>query len=483
MFSATSASPGRLPARRTAVQAAVACMLLAWCAGVGAGETDEPEGIVLKLSAALHAARPVSLRKPVSAPEPSSACRAGAAEGSVALHQIVERARQANPDAERARAQVRKARADIETAESAYSPQLRVSASSGSSGSAHNGLASAANAQLSKLLHDFGKTDSLVEEARKREEARVMEHADVLDRITLDVVEAWLGAWRQSELARLHVEAAAGLEEAVRIIHLRAQAGLAATGDVELAQARLAQVRAAGLAACTQREQFLSRLSLLSGTAVTDAVFAMPSALQGNGPAAPWDPSALPGVRQAEAEHRAAVHHVQSLRASRWPSVYLQASRTATGGRGAAESSGGVNLVLNVDVLEGGRESRVESASADAQSALARVASIREAAQDLFRRTRTELEGVELRLPLLRSQALSTASTRRIFLEQFLAGRRQVLDLLNTHQEVLGAEVAAASLEFDRAVLMARLQGLYGGLAESITPAPPEAQTALNWKP
>ena len=359
----------------------------------------------------------------------------------------------------------------MDTAGSAYSPQLRLSASSGNNGAAGGRLAAAANAQLSKLLHDFGKTDNLIEEARKREEAKNQEHRDTINRITLDIVETWLNAARQSEIARLHQQASRALEEAVRILRLRAEAGLVGSGDVELAQARLAQTRAAGMTACLQREQLLSRLSMLSGGPIDDTAFAAPAPLMGHGPASTWDPSSLPGVRQAEAEHEAAVHHVQSIKAARWPSLYLQATRT-TGNGGQPDSKGNINLTLSMDVLEAGMDSRIDSASAEVQAARLRVQSVREAAEDSFRRIHAELQSIDMRRPLLESQALSTAATRRNFLDQFLAGRRQVLDLLNTHQEVLTADVALASLGFDRMVLVAKLHGLHDELSEMMATLP-----------
>ncbi len=402
---------------------------------------------------------------------------AGSPAPATTLQQTVERARLSNPEVARAFAQVRKARAEVETAGSAYSPQLRVGATSGTNGTGSGKkLSAAANVQLSKLLHDFGKTDNLIEEAGKREEARIQEHRDTINRITLDIVETWLNAARQSRMADLHHEASAALEEAVRILRLRAEAGLVGTGEVELAQARLAQTRATGMTACLLRNQLLSKLSMLSGGPIDDTILAAPASLMGNGPASAWDPSILPGVRQAEAEHEAAVYHVQSIKAARWPSVHLQASR---GTSGQPDSKANINLTLSMDALQAGMDSRIDSASADVQAARHRIESVRETAEDAFRRIQAELQSIEMRRPLLESQAQSTAATRRNFLDQFLAGRRQVLDLLNTHQEVLAAEIALASLGFDRMVLVAKLHGLHDELSEMMTaPHLPSASVA-----
>jgi adhesin transport system outer membrane protein len=324
-------------------------------------------------------------------------------------------------------------------------------------------------------LHDFGKTDNLIEEARKREDAKTQEYRDTINHVTVDIVEAWLNAARQSEMARLHQQASAGLEEAVRILRLRAEAGLVGSGDVDLAQARLAQTQAAGMTACLQREQLLSRLSMLTGGPVDDIVLAVPAPLMGNGPATAWDPSTLPGVRQAEAEHQAAAHRVQSIKASRWPSLYVQATRATSR---QPDSTSNINLTLSMDVLEAGTDSRIDSASAEVQAARLRVQSVRDAAEDSFRRIRAELQSIDTRRPLLESQAQSTAATRRNFMDQFLAGRRQVLDLLNTHQEVLTADVGLANLGFDRMVLVAKLHGLQDELPELMA-APPAVSSSV----
>lgn len=467
-YTAAIASPPLQSAHRQVVSAALACAVFGSCGVVHALWRGDPDALALKLSLSMQASPniPQTASLPHASSGPSGACATRAGTASATITELVESARSHNPDVARALAQIRRARADVDLAESAYSPQLRVGASGGAAG-AKIGLASAANVQLSKLLHDFGKTDALIEEARMRQESRLQEHVDTVDRLTLETVEAWVAAGRHAENARLHSEAARALEEAVRIIRLRAEAGLVGSGDVELAQARLAQVRAAGLAACTQREQALARLSVLSGRPVSDVVVAVPAPLLRDGPVSAWDPSARPSVRQAEAEHRAAAQHVQSVKASRWPSLSLQASKGA-GTRGQAGSATSINLALTLDVLEAGTAARIESAVAEVEAAFTRVQAARDAAESLLRQTQAELRGVDTRRPLLQSQAASTASTQRNFLDQFLAGRRQVVDLLNTHQEVLAAELALAQLGFDRLALVARLHGLHGDLADAI---------------
>jgi outer membrane protein TolC len=440
----------------------------------------------LKLSLSLKAtpapaakiSRPVLANNPLCPSSAVSSTRQGTPPAPATLQQAFERARLGNPEVARALAQVRKAQADVNTAGSAYSPQLRFNATSGTNGGSGGSskLSSAANAQLTKLLHDFGKTDNLIEEARKREAAKSEEHRDTLNRITLEIVENWLNAARQAEIARLHQQASEALEDAVRILRLRAEAGLAGSGDVGLAQARLAQTQAAGMAACAQKKQLLSRLSLLSAGPVDDGIFGVPATFLQSRPTSAWDPSNLPGVRQAEAEHQAATFLVQSIKAARWPSVYVQAGR---GKNGQSDSSTNINLTLSMDVLEAGTQSRIESATADVQAARLRIQSVRESAEDTFRRINTELQDIDTRRPIVQSQAQSTAATRRIFMDQFLAGRRPALDLLNTHQEVLAADVALAGLGFDHMVLVARLHALHDQLAEALTaPGPTSSSIA-----
>jgi adhesin transport system outer membrane protein len=481
---ASSLSSTGSPIRQVAAAALAFAMFVA-CDKPWALQQTTADGLTLKLSVSLRTIPETVEKTSSNTLEASSYCprrtealaQDSGNYGPATLQQSVERARLSNPEVARAVAQLRKARAEVDTAGSAYSPQLRLNASSGANGTANGKLASAANAQLSKLLHDFGKTDNLIEEARKREEAKVQEHRDTINRVTLDIVEAWLNAARQSEMARLHQQASTALEEAVRILRLRAEAGLVGSGDVELAQARLAQTRAAGMTACLQREQLLSRLSMLSGGPIDDSILATPASLEANGPTSAWDPSTLPSVRQAEAEYQAAVYHVRSLKAARWPSVYLQATRTS--GR-PSDSTSNINLTLSMDVLEAGIDSRIDSAGAEVQASRLRVQSVRDAGADTFRRIHAELQSIETRRPLLESQALSTAATRRNFLDQFLAGRRQVLDLLNTHQEVLAADIALASIDFDRMVLVAKLHALHDELPEMMAKHPATSTSVMQ---
>jgi outer membrane protein TolC len=367
--------------RRGQLAAASVCMFTLAFGATNALAQRNVEVLALKVSTSLTVkpAGPVATLEAASdrpdiCPRHNARSSSGAADPvPVTLQQVIERARMNNPDVARALAQIRKARADFDTAESAYTPTVRIGASGGTlDGTSKGSLAGTANLQVSKLLHDFGKTDSLIEEARLRTQARTQEHLHTVDRITLDIVETWLNAARQSELRRLHQDAIQALGDAVRILRLRAQAGLVGSGEVDLAQARLLQVRAAGIATCLQREQLLSRLSLLAGSLVGAISASLPELLLGQGPETPWDPSLLPGLRQAEAEHQAAIQHAQSVRSSRWPSVYLQASRNSKGLNGQSATANAINLTLNMDVLNGGTDSRIDSAGADVQAALLR---------------------------------------------------------------------------------------------------------------
>ena len=387
---------------------------------------------------------------------------------AASLYRIIEQAKSSNPEIARAMAQIRKAKADLSAAESVYSPSVRVSTNGNSQGQ-HIGGTFGANVQVTKLLHDFGKSDNLISEARLLEQAKIQEQIDTVNRVVLEITENYLNLLRQVALQGIHREAEIALQESIRIIGLRIESGLNAAGDGYLAQARLDQIRAARVSASAQQEQFLSRLVTLSGMSLQDVSQSIPVALAGKGPEGPWNAADTASVRQAEAEYQAAVHRARSVQASHWPSVYLQGGRNMGNASGFAGAANFVSVTMSVDVLDAGSPFKIESAKADADAALLKTQSARQAVEDATRRTQSELKGIEARQPIMAAQSRSTAATQQNFMEQFLAGRRQILDLLNTQQEVLAIEAALAGLKFDRMLQISRLYSLHGSLFDLLS--------------
>lgn len=387
------------------------------------------------------------------------------------LYQIVEHAKLKNPDIARAMTQIRKAKADLSTSDSAYGPIVRLGASEGIR-SGPQGAARGANIQVSKLLHDFGKSDNLISEARMLEAAKVQEHIETVNRVVLDITETYLNLLRQVSLQKIHSDSEIALDQSAQIIRLRVEAGLNPAGDAHIAQARLEQVRAARVAASVQHEQLLSRLMTLSGLSLPDVGRNLPAALTRKGPEeGSWRSAEAASVRQAEAEYQAAIHRMRSVRASRFPSISLDAGRNTGNASGQSSAANFVNVTLNLDVLNAGIPSKIESAAADAEAAELKIVSALQAVEDSVRRSRAELRGIEARQPLMMAQSRSTAATQENFMEQFLAGRKQVLDILNTHQEVLAIEGALAGLKFDRMIQIARLYSLQGTLFDLLSTA------------
>ncbi len=295
----------------------------------------------------------------------------------------------------------------------------------------------------SQMLYDFGKVSSQVSEAEggvRRAQAEVLRQIDtVATQTALAVVELS----RYQALEGIAQEQLRALGDVARVTELRARLGASTRVDPVQARARVeaAQIYAQQLQ--TQARQWRSRLKTLLGTDVQGRVASLPADRLNAALNVPTDRLLWPSVLVAEADRQALEARLAGARASRMPTLSLEASlnRLGSGANNGRSTDHGLFFKLNSNVYQGGAlQAQEEAARLAVQAAHARVDVARTEIEDRMLNLKEQIQGLTaLQEPLVARQR-SITDTRALYREQYLAlGTRSALDLLNAEQEIAQA--------------------------------------------
>jgi adhesin transport system outer membrane protein len=136
-------------------------------------------------------------------------------------------------------------------------------------------------------------------------------------------------------------------------------------------------------------------------------------------------------------------------------------------------------LVVRWNLFNGGIDkARVGEAQARSLEAREISANTRRIIERETRVSWNAIEAARRRVPLLRRQVAEARATRSAYAQQFDAGTRRLLDLLNVQSELFLAEASLRTEHFVQVYNSYRLQAAIGQLVASLgLEAPPEATT------
>jgi len=309
---------------------------------------------------------------------------------------------------------------------------------------------------VSQMLYDFGRVGSQVGEAEagvRQAQAEVLQQIDaVATQTALAVVELS----RYQALMAIAEEQVRALGEVARITELRARLGASTRVDPVQAQARVQAAQVYGLQLRAQAQQWRARLVALLGAGLPDRVAPLPAErLATPAPAASTEAPVWPAVLAAEAERQASLARLDGARATRLPTLSLEAFVSRyLGGSGnplVRDGDHGLYLKLSSPTLQGGAMAAQEKAAAQAVvAAEARVQAKRIELQDRLQGLDERIAGLQALRQPLRERQHSITETRTLYREQYLSlGTRSALDLLNAEQEIAQAAFDVAQNQHD----------------------------------
>jgi NodT family efflux transporter outer membrane factor (OMF) lipoprotein len=334
----------------------------------------------------------------------------------------------------------------------------------------------------------FGRVRSLSEAALARYFASDEGRRAAQVALIAGVAQADLAVRADEELLRVTERTLASREEALKLVRVRVDAGVAADPELRASESLLAGARANLLALQRQRSQDINALVLLVGQPLPPDLPAAPELQALNFADLPTGlPSdvllARPDIRQAEQQLLAANANIGAARAAFFPRIAL------TGSLGTASTQLG-DLFQNTaftftgqllqPLFDAGRNQANLAASQAARDIA--VAQYERAIQQAFREVADALAGrATLGEQLAAQQAQADAEAQRLRLADLLyrGGAASLLDRLDAERSLLAARQAVVQLQLARlqnAVQLYRVLG--GGAGPGVAPAMPVAAGA-----
>lgn len=400
---------------------------------------------------------PSNLANEVDAPAPRRLIKDRFSAGVLPMARAVLLAVQQHPSITDAVATLAQQTAGVDYAKAGYYPQIRVGMGSGTSNGTSGSSSLLATASASQMLYDFGKVDSQVGRSQalvRRQQAVVLKQVDVISR---SAAEAVLMVHRYQALTNLADAQVEAVSKVLELAELRANAGLSTKADPIQATARVQGARAYQGQMSSELAQWRQKLRTFVGEAGVRPVEVLP----GLESETLWmsetsEFNLLPDVLIVQAERQAAKAQLETTRASKWPTITLDASgNKALSGinPNTYERHGlyhSLNLNVSVPLYQGGAaDAQISAAAAEEAATRERIETALLQANDQSRAWKELAVGAHARLADVEHRRQSILSVRDLYREQYQLGTRSILDLLNAEQEIHQAEAEAQGLVHD----------------------------------
>lgn len=373
---------------------------------------------------------------------------------ALTLREAILRAFARNPKISEAAAQIRVGEADLDAAESAWYPQISLTAAGGrshttdSSGSLNNN--GSGGITLSQLLYDFGRTGGAIDEQHHLSEAYRFALYDTMTTVAQDTLQAYLQVKRYRALVEAARNNVASLEHVKDIAHLRADAGLSSQSDVLQAETRIAGMRATMEQYRASERSALAQLTVLTGV-VPSELPELPQSLlnqQITLDRIAYEKSAA--VRSAQAKQEAAIERVRQASSNHWPTIKVQAGRTRYENDARSYWDDELQLQVEAPLYQGGLvNAKTRAAEGDREAAQAAVEQSKLDINQSASTAYADMIGAQQRQAAGEQQLSSADHTRSVYADEYKLNKRSLNDLLSVEQDVFQADSSRLTALYD----------------------------------
>lgn len=351
----------------------------------------------------------------------------------------VKQAMENSPTLGRGQAALREAEAGLLAEGGAFLPQVSLGVRPEGTG----GLSMTSFGAISQLIYDGGASNARETAAQARVLGGLAGRLDAGSRAVLSAVEAWSAVATARALVQVSEASLVSLEVTTAQIEERSSAGLGSSVDALTARSRLANERAAVVAARSESTRAEAIFIETFGHAPKPGLSLPPQA-----PTAPDGGAAgSPVLQQAEAEVLAAQAEHAAVLAGRAPTLSLTVS--------AVPGTQAVAGLASQQLLSPSRNRAARLAAAEARIDARRV-DLDATRRELESRSRiltAELLATANRLTATSAAREANRANLEVAREQFQAGRRSLIELLDAEREALASERQQILAEHDQAVL------------------------------
>ncbi|KKN23416.1 hypothetical protein LCGC14_0905210 [marine sediment metagenome] len=340
-----------------------------------------------------------------------------------------------------------------------------------------------AEIRATQMLYDGFATKSAIEESLSNAEAAGYQVMGAAEKLSLGTVERYLDVLRREQLLKYTEDNLTQHNSLYDKVKLKADSGVGNYTDVAQTTGRLALAEANLLSAKGNLTDSKSRYIRYVGhepEGLVDPIKTccddVPSTLDGALKIAFHE---YPDILAAVSEHEASLAQQEGAKAPFHPQINLEASASLDnnidGTRGQNKDALAMAR-LDYNLLNGGADkARLEQTKYLSEQALNRAdGTIREAEKNV-RLAWSNVDSLARRLPILEKRVQAAKLTRDAYSQQFTVGRRTLVDLLDTENELLAAQNAYTNVYFDHMYGCYWLSQTMGQLLKRLNVDVPEA--------
>jgi len=407
----------------------------------------------------------------------------GSFASALTLQEVIEHTLTTNPELLASRQQVLSRQKEVRAAKGGYLPSIDAELGIGrewtespaTGGDDVELTRREAALRLRQMIYDGSATSSEVDRQKARYNSALFDTLDTEETISLRATEAYIEVMRQSELLEL---LESSLDEHKNIydqMSLRSDAGVGSRSDLDQISARLSLASSNFVAGENNLQDAISNfygivgyipdvstLAKPEGVAVPNSIEdAIANAFNNN-----------PQLKSADADIEAAKAQYRASKSQLYPTLALEGDRTWNEDIDGIEGKNEdwvIALRLRYNLYNGGSDSARKK----------QTAYLIEEAKEIRNTTKRQVEeGMRLswhayeytqkQLNFLTTYSESVVATREAYRKQFNIGKRSLLDLLNTENELLEAKSNYLNASYDQLYSLYRVAQAEGELTNKL---------------
>ncbi|HQQ62931.1 MAG TPA: TolC family outer membrane protein [Pseudomonadales bacterium] len=401
---------------------------------------------------------------------------------SLSLQEAAQIALSTNPEVKAARLEQEARVHEVHMAESGYYPDVTAIVGIGreTTNNVNNQSASLnrkeAGLIAEQMLFDGSATHSEVNRQKARYSAASHSADNTSEALVMEAAKAYLTVLREKDLHDLAQETKESHKTFYDQMELRQTSGVGSQADLDQIKGRLALANTNVLTteanlfdASTKFQSVVGVYPDVGTMAYPDLTVNLPATLDEAVKKATEKNNLL---QAATSDIEAGKAQYEAAKSTFWPRVTLEAQHTANdnvNGISGAEDSTQVAVRMRYKLYAGGEDlaRKKETAILMNEAMEIRNDKQRKIIEGLGY-SWNSIDAIQRQLPYLQQHVSSAVSTRDAYDQQFSIGRRTLLDLLNTENEVVDAKRSLIRARYDRVISQLQLLGSIGVLRESL---------------
>jgi outer membrane protein, adhesin transport system len=400
----------------------------------------------------------------------------------VGLQEVLQDVTETNPAILEALNAYKSVAAERSIATSEYLPTIGTQLSAGpektdgipTNGEKKNLTATTATLFARQNLFNGGKTTSFVDETDARIKAAAYDVLDAANRVYLDTVEAYINVVRAKELLKIAEQNAYTQEQIMRQVREKTEAGFNRVSELYNSESRLALSKASFISRQQDLNQAMAKFLRQSGRLLEPEQFVEP-ALPFKVPATLGDTVEIayhnhPALKVANYNIQTREYTSEKAAAAYWPTLDLELRgqyRDDAGGEEGQTTQAGAFVTFNYTFFDGGLRSGAKARDRQAVNKEKQRAYIeRRNVNESVRLAWNIMEAEAVKKNYLIDHVMLSAKTLTAFKEEYYAGRRTLLDLLNMENEYTDAKLSRTESDFSYLISLYRIMQASGVLLD-----------------